>query len=63
MTLPARFRAYVVDRQDGAFSRGLREVTPDDVPEGDVEIRVEWSSVNFKDGLAAAEDGKVARAY
>lgn len=63
MTIPDRFRAYVVDRPNDAFVRGLRDVTPDELPEGEVDIRVEWSSVNFKDGLAAAEDGKVARSY
>jgi acrylyl-CoA reductase (NADPH) len=58
------FRAYVVDRPEGgAFSRGLRTLTRDDLPPGEVTIRVEWSSVNFKDGLAAREDGKVARTY
>jgi acrylyl-CoA reductase (NADPH) len=58
------FRAFVVDRQQGgAFSRGLRDLVPADLPPGDVTIRVEWSGVNFKDGLAAREDGRVARAY
>jgi len=62
--LPATFRAYVVDRpQGGAFSRGLRDMTPADLPAGEVTVRVEWSGVNFKDGLAAREDGKVARIY
>jgi putative YhdH/YhfP family quinone oxidoreductase len=61
--IPDRFQAYVVDRRDDRFERGLRELSAADLPEGDVEIRVEWSSVNFKDGLAATEDGKVARAY
>ena len=61
--LPATFRAYVVDRDGDHFERGLRSLTPDDLPEGEVEIRVAWSSVNFKDGLAATPDGKVARAY
>ena len=28
---------------------------------GEVEVRVEWSSVNYKDGLATRADGKVAR--
>lgn len=59
----ATFRAYVVDKQGDRFERGLRELTPDDLPDGDVEIRVAWSTVNFKDGLAATADGKVARAY
>jgi len=61
--IPDSFRAYVVDRKDEAFDRGLRELTADDLPEGEVEIRVGWSSVNFKDGLAATADGKVARSY
>jgi len=62
--LPASFRAYVVDRPEGgAFSRGLRDLAPEDLPPGEVVVRVAWSSVNFKDGLAAREDGRVARSY
>jgi acrylyl-CoA reductase (NADPH) len=57
------FRAYVVDRPDGRFERGLRELHVGDLPTGEVLVRVAWSSVNYKDGLAATEDGKVARAY
>jgi putative YhdH/YhfP family quinone oxidoreductase len=62
--LPESFRAYVVDKPEGGpFSRGIRELTPADLPPGEVVVRVEWSSVNFKDGLAAREDGRVARSY
>ena len=62
--LPPTFRAYVVDRpQGGTFSRGLRDMSPADLPPGEVTVRVEWSGVNFKDGLAAREDGRVARSY
>ncbi|MEO5964909.1 MAG: acryloyl-CoA reductase [Candidatus Limnocylindrales bacterium] len=62
--LPESFRAYVVDKpDDGPFSRGLRTMTLADLPPGEVTIRVEWSSVNFKDGLAARVDGRVARHY
>src|SRR5678815_1205967 len=56
--IPDSFRAYVVDRTDDVFERGLRDMSPRDLPEGEVEIRVDWSSVNFKDGLAATADGK-----
>ena len=61
--MPGTFRAYVVNRDGEHFERGLRTLTPADLPEGDVDIRVDWSSVNFKDGLAVTADGKVARAY
>jgi len=62
--LPATFRAYVVDHPEGgAFTRGPRAMTPADLPPGEVTVRVEWSGVNFKDGLAARADGRVARSY
>ncbi len=58
------FRAYVVDKPaGGSFTRGLRELSTSDLPPGEVTVRVTWSSVNFKDGLAAREDGRVARSY
>jgi len=53
---PEAFRAYVVNRDGDRFERGLRSLVLADLPEGDVEIRVEWSSVNYKDGLAATAD-------
>jgi acrylyl-CoA reductase (NADPH) len=61
--IPDTFRAYVVERRgdEQRLERGVRAVRPDELPPGEVTIRVEWSSVNFKDGLAAQFDGKVAR--
>jgi len=59
--IPGTFRAYVAERLDDRLGRGVREFHEADLPPGEVEIRVEWSSVNFKDGLATRFDGKVAR--
>ena len=59
--IPARFRAYVAEKLDDRVDRGVREFAGDDLPPGEVEIRVGWSSVNYKDGLATRIDGKVAR--
>jgi putative YhdH/YhfP family quinone oxidoreductase len=62
--LPSTFRAFVVDKpEDGPFNRGVRDVDASALPPGEVTVRVAWSSVNFKDGLAARGDGRVARAY
>jgi acrylyl-CoA reductase (NADPH) len=62
--LPTSFRAFVVDKPDGgAFTRGVRALAPADLPPGEVTVAVEWSGVNYKDGLAAREDGRVARGY
>jgi len=63
--IPATFRAYVAAKIDGAdpprVERGVRSFAEVDLPPGEVEIRVAWSSVNYKDGLATRVDGKVAR--
>ena len=59
--IPASFRAYVAERIDDRVERGIRSLSPADLPDGEVEVRVEWSSVNYKDGLATRADGKVAR--
>jgi len=63
VALPESFRAYVVDKPDGTFVRGLHEVPRSMLPEGEVIVRIAWSSINFKDGLAATADGRVARSY
>jgi acrylyl-CoA reductase (NADPH) len=59
--IPATFRAYTATRADDRFERGVADFREADLPPGEIEIRVEWSSVNYKDGLAARADGKVAR--
>ena len=59
--IPARFNAYVAEKVDDRVERGVRQFAAIGLPEGEVEIRVGWSSVNFKDGLATRADGKVAR--
>jgi acrylyl-CoA reductase (NADPH) len=59
--IPSRFRAYVAEKVGDGVTRGVREFAAEDLPPGEVEIRVTWSSVNYKDGLATRADGKVAR--
>ena len=64
--IPDTFRAYVAEKTEGAdgsptVRRGVQRFASVDLPEGEIEIRVDWSSVNYKDGLATRIDGKVAR--
>ncbi len=59
--LPAEFRAFVAEKVDERVERGVRTFTPRDLPPGAVTIRVDWSSVNYKDGLATIANGRVAR--
>jgi acrylyl-CoA reductase (NADPH) len=60
--IPSTFRAFVADRgADDRVTRGVRDFAAADLPDGEVEVRVDWSSVNYKDALATIADGKVAR--
>ena len=54
------FRAFVADHDAGVES-AVRDMTNADIAEGDVSIGIEWSSLNYKDGLASIPEGKVAR--
>ncbi|WP_248925030.1 acryloyl-CoA reductase [Paenibacillus hamazuiensis] len=57
------FRVFWVDKTEEAFTAGVRTVAPDALPDGEVTIRVVYSGVNYKDGLAASPSGRVLRAY
>ena len=57
---PATFRAFVADH-DAGVPAAVRELDLAELGEDGVLVRVEWSSLNYKDALAARPDGKVAR--
>jgi len=54
-------RAFVAERRDGEVARELRTLSREELGEGDVLVRVAWSSVNYKDALATIPKGQVAR--
>ncbi|MBU0479487.1 MAG: YhdH/YhfP family quinone oxidoreductase [Proteobacteria bacterium] len=59
-----RFRALVVrENQEGVFTRGVEERSVDDLPPGEVLVRVMYSSLNYKDGLSASGNRGVTRRY
>ena len=55
------FQAFVAEQQDDKVNRGMRTLSPDDLPDGDVLVKVSYSSVNYKDALATIPKGQVAR--
>jgi putative YhdH/YhfP family quinone oxidoreductase len=54
------FRAFTAMTTGETVERGVTTMSVNDLPEG-VLVRVHWSSVNFKDGLASTPAGRVAR--
>jgi acrylyl-CoA reductase (NADPH) len=57
------FRALVLTEEDGRTIPSVRELTDADLPEGDVLLAVEYSSLNYKDGLAITGRGKIVRQW
>ncbi|WP_310832750.1 acrylyl-CoA reductase family protein [Paenibacillus pedocola] len=56
------FQALVVDKTD-TFSVEVKPVAMEELPAGEVLIKVSYSSVNYKDGLASIPNGNIVRNY
>lgn len=54
-------RAMLVGKVDDVWTRRIEDVSIDGLGDGDVLVKVEWSCINYKDGLASSEKGRVAR--
>jgi acrylyl-CoA reductase (NADPH) len=58
------YRAMIVEEAgDKRFSRSITEKTTDQLPEGEVLIKVSWSSLNYKDALSASGNRGVTKNY
>lgn len=57
------FRAVLATQQDGKFAASIQDVSRDQLPQGDVLIRVAYSSLNYKDGLAVTGKPGVIRSF
>lgn len=61
--MPATFRALRVHKTETGQETRFENLTEDDLMDGDVTVRVEYSTVNFKDGLALTGRSPVVRAW
>lgn len=57
------FRAFVVNKTEQDFEAGVKQLDESDLPPGEVLVRVAYSGVNYKDGLACTPDGQIVRKY
>ena len=57
------FRAFRVEKNDSGFVRSVIERNVEDLPEGDVLIDVQYSSLNYKDALSATGNPGVTRVF
>ncbi len=58
------FRALVVNKpEDGPVTQEIQDLTEDQLPEADVTVAVEYSTLNYKDGLCINATGGLVRKF
>jgi len=59
------FNALVVekDEETGKTAAAVQQISVDDLPEGEVTVAVDFSTVNYKDGLCIGPGGGLVRTY
>ncbi|MEO1543983.1 MAG: MDR family oxidoreductase [Pseudomonadota bacterium] len=56
-------KAVLIDKPDGNYQAELTDVAEANLPEGDVTVRVAYSTLNYKDGLAITGKSPVVRSF
>ena len=57
------FKALMLDKDEAGFRAGVRDADEAGLPEGDVLVGVEYSTLNYKDGLAITDRSPVVRLW
>ena len=63
MTIPNTFPAFRIHNDDAGYRSGIEPLSLDQLSPGEVVIKVEWSSVNYKDALAGTGKGRILRNF
>lgn len=57
------FRAIVINKDDAGYSANIQDFAPDVPAEDDVRVKIEYSTLNYKDGLAITGASPVVRQF
>ena len=57
------FKAILITKDDAGYQARLQDVDDAVLPEGDVSVDVEFSTLNYKDGLAITGKSPVVRRF
>jgi len=57
------FKGILIEKDDSGYRAAVKELSENDLPEGNVTVRVSHSTLNYKDGLAITGKGPVVRKF
>ena len=63
MTVPSTFSAFRIHNDQAGYRSGIEEVGLDDLAQGEIVVKLAYSSVNYKDALAGTGRGKILRSF
>ena len=58
-----KFKALVIDNQNEKFTRGIQELDQSALKDGNVLVKVDYSSLNYKDAMILNDGGKIVRNF
>ena len=58
-----KFKAVVIDNKDEKFSRSIQDLDTNSLKDGNVLIKIDYSSLNYKDALILKDGGKIVRKF
>ena len=57
------FKGILIEKDDAGYRASIKDIDEAQLPEGDVTVRVAYSTLNYKDGLAITGKGPVVRRF
>ena len=61
--MPENFKALVIDNQNEKFTREIKELDQSALKDGNVLVKVDYSSLNYKDAMILNDGGKIVRNF
>ena len=58
-----QFKAIVINQEGDNFTREVKEIDSSFLKDGDVTVKVEYSSLNYKDGMILKNGGKLVKDF
>ena len=58
-----KFKAIIIDNQNDKFSRDIKEIDTTHLKDGNVLVKVDYSSLNFKDAMILNDGGRIVRKF
>jgi len=61
--MTVKFKAVVINNQNEKFTRDIKEIDSSHLKDGNVLIKIDYSSLNYKDALILKDGGKIVRKF